>query len=376
MIRTSYERDLENLSSTDEDKAQEAFSSLWEGVRTPLRRVLRSRGLSADGCDDAMQAVAMKTWSARSGLQFSSLGAWWSFVSRVAVNVAIDRSRALKPTDSIEDENEIPAADIPYFDALFALASDREKVFQLADRVWLGNLEPSECGESDDVRILAVQLVLLHRQSPEDVARTLGLPSAEVVAEWIDDRAVASRASFRSLYHGNDALAGHVLRPEDPYRPRDLDELTRAAYTGSGDAPPGWNWPDLLVAMWRIRNGLLTEQIQRLDRRNPSKSELEAKFEKWRASYPFRGIATVLLSSIQRTSSEDLASSPELWRRLVFQYHIVDELAYRQIIERTEPAAEQAGFRITEARLTGWIGMGRLWAQIAAAAESEGLHAS
>lgn len=191
----------------------------------------------------------------------------------------------------------------------------------------------------------------------------LGMTSAEPIDTWLEAPPILRHVAYAQLYLSNDELTAYLLGVEVGT----LDRWERAI--AAGEAPSGWSAEDAFVLLRRVRNGLLTEQILRFERVEEAQASLEAKFSSWVGRYPFPQTAATLRSAFHRVGLSDLLGEMGLWRRLVFQYHAAHELPYQQILERTSPAADVVGARLTNAMLTGWIGMGRLWTQLAKAEE-------
>ena len=345
--------DLEALSAPDETRAGEAFERLLTPLKRSLLRRFRQWGFDDMDSEDLMQNVALRVWSARRGFKIGSPGAWWGFLLKTARNCAIDEIRKRKNLDiDIEDVGEIPAQDMPYLDVLVLAAEDRAKLYTYADRLWLGKAADPALA---DRQLLAAQLFYLHGLNWQAIS-TYTRASQDQIDAWLADPAVHRQLAYQQLYWSNDRLAGYLARPSDPCSPRELDSLTKTADS------------HFLLLMWRVRNGLTTDQILRFAKCDRNRAELEELFAGFCGSYPFVAIATKLRHAINQVSS---LANTGLWRRLVFGYHSADELPHKQILERAAPAAALFGTQLTEATLNGWLGMGRLWVQLAAFIERE-----
>lgn len=363
-------RALGYLGSESVGAAEDAFAVLWEAVQYPLRRLLRGRGVPAESVEDLLQQTASRLWASRRKLAVPGPGAWWCLVRRVALNLAIDESRKTGYEIGIESPEDIPDDDLPYLDIFAILAAEKEDIFRLANQIWLGGMQGSTEPEVN-LRVAASQLYYMSGMTVAEIRKTLSIACEAELEGWLKDPRVLARMCCHELYYDNDALTAHLIWPQYPCGSSELNALNRSAREKAGSPPDGWTWELLLVLFWRIRNGMLVEQIERLEQCPFNKQELRAMFSEWQAKYPFRLIAEKLRQALRSSELDGCLQESGLWRRLVFQYDLVDDLAYRQILERTVPAAEVVNVKMTEARLTGWIGMGRLWAQIAAEVERE-----
>lgn len=351
----NHDLDLKRLTGSDAAVAQVAFDRLWKAICPGLRRKLKGKGLTDDRCEDLLQGTATRLWEARPRLDLPSYGAWWRLACRVATNLNIDEARKDLWTP-IDPDEDIPDEDVPYLDLFLAFEGDASRLYALADRVWLGDAEPRAT--------LAVQLFLLDGLPAEEVAQMLGLESLEPLDRWLEQAAVLRRAAFGQLYKSNDELAAFLLG----IGPTALDAAEKAVASGRTPAD-GWSADDAYLLLRRTRNGLLTDQMLRFGRVSEDRAQLESKLMAWVERYPFRRVASHLLGALRRIGQGERLRDDGLWRRLVFQYHAKDELPYLQILDRTLPAADVAGFYLTAPMLNGWIGLGRLWAQLARSAE-------
>ena len=97
-----------------------------------------------------------------------------------------------------------------------------------------------------------------------------------------------------------------------------------------------------------------------------SKESVEVAVEKFRNRIPLPGIAKKLVRSFEtRHAPVAPLKSPGIWKRLVFQYHVFNELPQRQISEFLSPAASVVGYSLTTGMLNVWLSNGRLFAQLA-----------
>lgn len=66
----------------------------------------------------------------------------------------------------------------------------------------------------------------------------------------------------------------------------------------------------------------------------------------------------------KKVAKANLLSTVGLWKRIVFQYHAVNDLKYKQIQERTEPIATRAGQKMNDNTMQAWLSSGRLAKQL------------
>jgi hypothetical protein len=190
--------------------------------------------------------------------------------------------------------------------------------------------------------------------------------------EWLTDEKVLRHMAFRVLYWDSQSLAMHVLQPERKMSCPEFEVLARqAARDSAAHCPKGWNADEAIVVIWRVRHGMMTEQILRLERCRFDRNALEAIYARCLERYPFVQLATRLKFSLRGMRLDHVLSDTGLWRRIVFQYDL-DDLPQKQILERTAPAATVAGVNLSAATLNGWLSMGRLWSQVSKFVREEG----
>jgi DNA-directed RNA polymerase specialized sigma24 family protein len=361
-----FERDLALFRGEDEFAAGEAFRRLWDAFDKRMINLLVSGGMRRDDAEDMAQIARIRFWERRLKLEIPNAGAWWGLVRKTGRNLAIDWSRGKHDTElgSWDECQDIPDEDMPYVDAIVVASQHLRRLYDAADDLWLGKTT------AGDEALLAVQLCFLEGFDRDSAAHLLQVSPTQIEA-WLKDAAVLARFAYRQLFWPNDALAGYVLRPEKPFTPSELDDLGLAAREGTDEPPAGWGWNEVLVVLVRLRNGLLSEQILRFEKCGMDPESLETFLAHVRTRFPFEKVAKRLL---QRLDPEgETLSSGGLWRRLAFQYHVSAELPNRQVLERMEPAAALASVKMTDAMLNNWIGLGRLWSQLAAFVQEEGI---
>ncbi len=362
-----FERDLLLFRGDDVFVAGEAFRRLWGAFDKRMVNLLVSGGMRRDDAEDMAQVARIRFWERRLKLDIPNAGAWWGLVRKTGRNLAIDWARGKHDVDgsSWDEDQEIPDEDMPYVDAIVVASQHLRRLYDAADDLWLGKTTAPE-----DEALLAIQLCLLDGFDSDAAAHLLQVSPVQVDT-WLKDPAVLARFAYRQLLWPNDDLAGYVLRPEKPFTSLELDDLAAAAREATGEPPAGWAWNEVLIVLVRLRNGLLSEQILRFEKCGMDAEGLESFLTDVRSRYPFEKIAKSLL--VRLDPKGETLSGGGLWRRLAFQYHVSAELPNRQVLERMEPAASAAGVKITDAMLNNWIGLGRLWSQLAAFVQEEGI---
>ncbi|HVT13179.1 MAG TPA: sigma-70 family RNA polymerase sigma factor [Fimbriimonadaceae bacterium] len=363
--RWELQDELVAFSQAPDKEAQIAFDKIFANQRRRLIRYFMGKGFSEDNAEDLTQEVSRRAWAARRSFEPLGLGAWWNFLLRIARNHAIDivRRSSRYRQDAFADAEEIPAGDIPYLDVLL-----REDIFDAADALWLGL--PRRQKSQNRSRLLAAQLFYLHGLDWREVAQVLGKDArtaSHELDEWLSDGAVLRHLAYVELYWSNDRLAGYLLCPKEPLTPPELDRLNEAL---NGDEPAtrisDWTPREAFVVLRRVRNGLTTDRILSFHHYNFDQDEVEGVAERVRNQYPMARIGKELRDAYEAADHVMRLIDTGLWRRLVFQYDFSDDLPQKQILERTAPPAEVVGTKMTEAKLTGWISMNRLLAQLAA----------
>jgi DNA-directed RNA polymerase specialized sigma24 family protein len=355
-------RNIERFATCDREVADEAFTRLSDRVERFLWRYLAALVPSQQEREDVILAVLEKLYLRRSEFQLKGVGAWWSYVAITARRCVYDRS---PQTNNVELTDEIPDRDLEVIGNFAQLSHFRSQLYRAADELWLGL--PRDLAESERRRrLLAAQLFYLQDYSWQEIAGILGgtdVITRKTLDEWFLDRTVILDLAFNALYIDNDALICTMLRPERPLTRRELDEIVSESETLSSSPPNGWTWDETKIAVWRYRNGLLSEKIQQIGRHTPE--VIEKALAKCHARLPFERRARDLHGVLAKSRvPADLLATPGLWKRLVFQYSIAHELPQRQILERIGDAARVAGFQLTEGMLSAWLSNGRLLEQL------------
>ncbi len=361
---------LERFAGADSRAADEAFVQLSSRIERFLWRYLALHSPNEQDREDVISMVLQKLYAKRSEFDVKSIGQWWAYVATTGKRCAGDHA---KRGDDVPIDDDLPATDMDLIGSVAELSHFRSMLYRAADEFWLG--VPRTLPEKQRRRmLLAAQLFYLNGAPHVEICQVLGLGKPldrEELDEWLSDRAVLMDLAYSQLYIDNETLACTLLGRDRALSPKELDAWVAGAEKGDGEAPQGWTWEEIKIAVWRYRNGLLTEKMQQI---NPGLSlkMIESALAKCSPRLPFVKTARNLQTALkQKHVLFEPLSRTELWRRLVFQYLTAHELPHKQILERTEAAAKVAGFGMTAAMLNGWLSNGRLVTQLAANIKEE-----
>ncbi|HLV79281.1 MAG TPA: sigma-70 family RNA polymerase sigma factor [Chthonomonadaceae bacterium] len=376
---------LEAFTGPDEDRARTAYGSLCESGRRFLRAYLRDRLRyrcdSQELIEDAIQDAFVKIWRLRAGFADQGVAAWYAYLKRVADSCCADLLRGRKPDIPLPvfREEEAPRSDPDPLDEILEALMAALQAGQLAhqaDILWL-ELDPALSEDTHVRQLLAAQLVYLDGAPWQEAVDVLGAPAPgedpltrETLDAWLAHHGVLRYLAYSELYYANDRLAGALLGWDEEVPSGALDEVMRQALspTPSEVAPGGWAWPEVAVILWRYRNALLVEQIVQRSDCPLTRQEIINLLVRTGANLPFGKKMADLLAALARAPgvrAREALGAPGLWKRLAFQYCYTDDLPHRDIQERTQPAAERAGYTVTLAALNGWLSQGRLIRQLA-----------
>jgi DNA-directed RNA polymerase specialized sigma24 family protein len=356
----------------DDAEAERAFECLRARTVDALVGRVCASVHNREDAEDIVQQAYLRIWSRRRQLQNMGLAAWRGYLNRIALRCCLDHLRSRDNKDrpaSLESFHDIPSEEMPLVSAVED-AIRLGVIFSLADEVWLGS-DPSVSPAVRTRQILAAQMMALDGVPWETVCRVLGdgpdptqSISRGTLDRWVTDPNVVRGLAYERLYFSNQNLAAFLLMPLSPESTSEAPSRIDPDGTTAG-----WTPDEQLVIGWRYGAGMQQQQIEaRTDNRLPSE-ELESLFAKCCALFPFRErMAEILASPVLRSSVpvRELLASDGLWKRLVFQYAYVDDISYKDILDRTAPAADQVGCTITErGTLKGWIAMKRLLKELA-----------
>lgn len=339
--------DIERLRGPEE-VARATFDRLAVGLGVFVRTLLGHQGVSQDLLEDVESAVLMTVWTRRHALEYRSNQEWWSWVRAATRSRLVDELRSRKgETFETELHEELTVSDRPYVDCL--LRHSVADVVAAANEVWLGVAPGQEAG------IVGAIYHFSDGRSWEEVERLVpGLRRSDLTHE-----AISRGVVFGALCRDQDQVSADVLDC-----PRDqVPALASAAGRQAGTPPAGWTWAHIHLVILRFRHGCHSAQLARSWAACQIEEDVEGFFDRCRARFKFAAIARVLARWL-RTSAPVIVT-PGVWRRLAFQYGILEDLPNLHVAERINPAAQVFGVTVTPSMLTGWLA-NRLFAQLAA----------
>lgn len=351
----SWEDDLGDFVGPSEARARAAFGRLVDRSVPIMDRHLRPLLPREEDRQDVIQEAQIRVWSYRGRFQNRGIASWLNFLKITIERCAFDLGRGNVGNLVIDDVpfGEIPDAELPVVTTFFELSRDRERLYALADGLWLGKPEADA-----DRRLLAGKLFYLDGRPWDQIAARLQV-ERRTLDGWLTDPWVLGHVAFEALYRGNDRLTRHLLRVSSQ---EDLAALlSKAAREPDEEPPGGWTWPEVYAIVWKYRFGKLTEHIATLPDCRLDREELKALFDRCRSLFPFEEVIRMLIACFDLApKGEATLKATALWRRLVFQYAASDELPHRDILDRTEPSATAAGYSLTLGMLNVWLSNGRL----------------
>lgn len=351
-------RQLERFTGPDTEAAKDAFTHLSSEIIPVLRRSLGAILPRESDREDSIASTLVKLWEKRTSFEIRGDKAWWSYVCTIGRNCALS---VLHDGGGMELDEDLTVADSTAIQTFATYRYERERLYRLADELWLG-ISPELEERERHRRLLAAQLFYLHDQSVNEIVSILGTEplSRATLDDWLSDEPTLRDLSFNELYLENEALAEHLLEIESDMTLEDLDRLAC-----SSQPPNGWTWPEAKVVLVRYRNGLITDKILQLFPEMPP-AEVEALLQRCLELLPFAERARCIRQTLKskRVGTEAVVDSG-LWKRLVFGYYAACDLPQKQIFERTEPPASVLGYHLTEPMLNAWLSSGRLCKQLA-----------
>jgi hypothetical protein len=371
MTQDDFLLNMRLFGEDDDALASEAYDELVRQFRDSVVRHLQFSGLERSDCEDICQTVFVRLWASRKSFEVIGPAAMWCFLRKAARNCVIDESRrrSIPGSESMDELREVPDSDLPTLDVFVIASEDRRRFYALADELWLGI---SRDPDLNNARLLAAQLFYVHGWDWREIVDKLAIEEPGQLDEWLVDSSVVRHLAYAELYWDNDALTGYLLRPDNPLESQELDRLTVLARERSGPPPSEeFSWSEIQLVIWRVRNGLLTEKILRLEGCDRDGASLQLFYGGLTDRYPFTRIVKGLKEALDRHQVRQELADMRIWRRLVFQYHCSDSLPHKQIVERTGRAAEVVGSKVTEVTLVGWISLERIFDQFAKFAREE-----
>lgn len=361
----SIEEALTYLVSASREMAELGFNYLMARSRTRLEAWLLPFCRGSDDREDLLQEVGIRVWRSRESFEVRGINYWWAFLKQIAVRCGIDLVRSPEPEIASDPENieRIPDEDLFVFVALIDYLGERDRLYRLADQVWLGP-RPSDHNR----RVLAAKLFYVDGLPWQQVCDLLssGYPGREPLRrdgldEWLSDQVLLRYLACESLYLSNDKLADRLLGIQ-PRGRESFEDLVEMA----SKSTETWTSDEAYVILWRYKYGKLVEQIGYMPGCVLKKEEMQEVFDRCRQNFPFLSMMRQLKEMFDRSpSAKGTLGQSQIWKRMVFQYFAADELPHRDIHDRTAPAAEMAGYSLTMGMLNVWLSNGRLFRQLA-----------
>lgn len=397
------QRAVLQLAGSDEQAAKHALTWLVDHCSAFVRSSLKKRfPLDSEIIADLCQETFVKLWISRNAITWKGTGAFYSLLQRTSWHCYVDYWRKYRKYEEAaatpEDYVNVIEGDDSIERCLDALddANNLLLMNRRANVYWLG-LDASHSPELHNRQLLAAQYFYLDGMALDDILRLFPpSPPGETtltrkrLEDWLSDPALLRYLAYTELYYSNDRLTAHLLGMEtfvEPFEERALtgrlDALMNAAVrrmnpdlqkSGGSDAsdasrplaevnsaPGGWDWREVALIFWRIRYALPENIISRHCGFDLTDEELQKTGVKCAARFPFIERMQTLLMALEPTASRDeVLDNPGLWQRLAFQYGIRDGLNHKDILDRTQPAAQYTNFAMNTMRLHGWLSNRRL----------------
>jgi hypothetical protein len=397
------QRAVISLTGINEREAQTGLDWLVGHCSAFVRASLRKRfPLDAELVNDLCQETFIKLWVSRKTITWQGTGAFYSLLQRAAWHCYVDYWRKYR---KYEEATETPEVYLPQGEesreieqclAALAEAGRLHWLNHQANLHWLG-LDPALSPEMHNRRLLAAQYFYLDGASPDEILRLLPPASPgesaftrQRLEEWLSSPDVLRYLAYTELYYSNERLTAHLLGLDafaEPFEEKalsnKLDALMKTAVRALHDSaqtagtsslnegnsrkikdvppPPGWEWREVALLFWRIRYALPENIISRHCGFDLSDEELQKLSGKCAARFPFSERMQTLLAALEPAANRhEIFDSPGLWQRLTFQYGVRDGLGHKDILERTQPAAQFTDFEMNTMRLHGWLSNRRL----------------
>lgn len=330
----------------------EAFAILHADGHKILGNYLARRHLRPDDAEEIVQSVFLKVFNNWHRLRFSSTSAWYGYLYEAARNTLRDKRQ--KPAEELASEPVDRRSDT------FVIVErhlEAQHLQTLADSLWIGN------GDSEGpLRCLAAKLLFIDKTHPDHVLRFLRAKGVKdcpadctQIVSWLDDGYVLRKLAFDALYFSAEKLTA-LLLGISALSKDEMELVEDKARSSRQDALAigTWQWCEVQFILLRYRSGMSVNQAH---------SRTEAWLSKERAfkidaicaaSFPFVSIMTRLRDGMKGLQCFDPAfAGNSLWKRLVFQYHVAQELAQEDILGRVSPPAEVVGYRLNN--INTWI---------------------
>lgn len=338
--------DIEALSCLDETRAKEAFDRLYPEIQSDLGRFLASKISDAQDREEIIAKTCIRIWNVRTKFVAQGLGAWYRHIFRLCRWIALDHLRTKQEYVSLDDKEVADRA----FEAISTGDTQaRRRLHDLADQVWLG-WDASVNSLERKRRVLAAQLFLLHGRSWPEVASVVHLRSDVDRAkfdDWVTHEPTLLHLSFKELHATNQELC-EILLGQRPI----MSALSQPKYRSVN-----WSQDQVEYIRYRFQYGIESSHLP------PDLASQTT--ESCLALFPFMDRFDRVERSIPRPhQASKLLAKVGLWKRIVFQYHAVNDLKYKQIQERTEPIANRVGQKMNDNTMQAWLSSGRLAKQL------------
>jgi DNA-directed RNA polymerase specialized sigma24 family protein len=338
--------DIELVSGSDETRAKEAFDKLHNLIQVELAKYLAHKISNPVDREEIISKSCLRIWNVRTKFLAESVGAWYQHIYRVCWWVAIDHLRSKQEHGTFEDHGILDTA---FEEIDETSAESRRRLHDLADSVWLGwdrSVEPLERKR----RVLAAQLFYLHSRNWAEIATVVRLrPDSDRAKfdDWISQKPTLLHLSFKELYATNKELC-EILLGERP------------VLTGQGEPryhQVNWTREQIEFIRYRFQYGVEPTHI--------SPDLAEQTIAECLELFPFVDRFDRIEKQITKPNgAANLLNTVGLWKRIVFHYHAVNDLKYRQIQERVEPIATRVGQRMNSNTMQAWLSSGRLAQQL------------
>lgn len=335
--------DVERLGNSDPEVAERAFVRLRGRLERYLDRYLRNWLSNPSDREEVSLSTLEKVWFNRLSFEVRSEGEWWGYLSLIARRCAFDR---LDRTIDVSFDEGMSVEDGQSVETICQMNRERNGLYRAADELWLRRPRDMEDAPYH-LRIGVAQMVYLDQRPWKDVAKFFQLDpdDRKTVLGWLLEKETFLGMVFRELHMDGIELANTVLAAV----PAEL-----------------WTSAESEVAVWRCRNGLLTEKIAQMAP-HLTRQQIEAVLKRVCEAFPFPGRAEAIKKLFVDKKAEEylaLLTQPDSWKRIAFQYYAQSELPHRQILQRTKTAGEILGYQMNEGILNAWLSNGRIFVQL------------
>ena len=358
--------DLTQFLGGESRIAEAALRRLEPRLRRFLKNYLAKYVRSNEDIEDLTVLVLEKLWGRRCQIEVANEAAWWAYVAKTARNAAFD---LLGRSDQRQTPLNLDSHEIEGIQTICRYADDTTPVLDAADELWLSADTALSLTERRR-RLLAAQLHFLEGRPWAEIAKLVS-PFRPVTRSeldgWLASKSTRLALSYRHLYRSNDEVCVLLIGSPDVVTVGQLDALARGLPARAAtDRIGSWTRDEVRVILYRYRNGLNTDKIIQM-RPDLSRSLVTTVEERCTQILPFPGAALQLRACFAADERDDASvRHGGLWRRLVLQYFVVDDLPQKLNLERTEPAAKAVDVTLNAGVLNSWLSNGRIFAQLLA----------